>query len=59
MSVLLYRLGSPLFSKCDFSSQIPETFEEHGIESVKTLGVEYLNVRPVVDSIVYHLYLLL
>ncbi|KAL1826291.1 hypothetical protein ACET3Z_004703 [Daucus carota] len=47
VSELRQMLGSPLFSRCDFSSQIPETFEEHGVESVKTLGVEYLNMEVV------------
>ncbi|KAL1815722.1 hypothetical protein ACET3Z_018296 [Daucus carota] len=49
VSDLRQMLGSPLFSKCDFSSRIPETFEEHGIESVKTLGVEYLNMEVVCE----------
>ncbi|WOH00685.1 hypothetical protein DCAR_0520058 [Daucus carota subsp. sativus] len=49
VSDLRQMLGSPLFSKCDFSSQILETFEEHGIESVKTLGVGYLNMEVVCE----------
>ncbi|KAL1815488.1 hypothetical protein ACET3Z_018062 [Daucus carota] len=37
-------LNSPLFSKVDFSSQMPPVFEEHEISSVKALGLEYLDV---------------
>uniref|UniRef100_A0A161ZZV1 Replication factor A C-terminal domain-containing protein n=1 Tax=Daucus carota subsp. sativus TaxID=79200 RepID=A0A161ZZV1_DAUCS len=42
-------LNSPLFSKVDFSSQMPPVFEEHEISSVKALGLEYLDIEVICE----------
>lgn len=40
----MYRLNTPMFSKYDFSSQIPERIEVLSVDQIKRLTMDYIEV---------------